>query len=224
MTALAPSLRRTARVVVLTAAVAVSTGVSGYAVGTVAKELAGNRMAPWIVGRAAGVCSYVLLVALVMMGLLLSHPWRARIRRPSSATRIRAHIALAAFTVAFIALHIVALATDRYAGVGWWGALLPMRASYRPVATSLGVIALWAGLLAGITAALAGHLPRRLWWPIHKVAAIALVLAWAHGVFGGGDTPALLALYLGSAGAVLVLAISRYSARTMTDLATEVRS
>lgn len=224
MTALAPSLRRTVRAGLLVAAVAVSTGISGYLVGAVAKDLAGNRMAPWIVGRAAGLCSYVLLVALVIMGLLLSHPWRSRIRRPSSATRIRAHVTLAAFTLAFIALHIVALATDRYAGVGWWGALLPMHATYRPVATTLGVIALWAGLLAGVTAALAGRLPRRLWWPIHKVAAVALVLAWAHGVFGGGDTPALLALYLGSAAAVLVVAISRYSARTVTDSALELRA
>ena len=67
-----------------------------------------------------------------------------------------------------------------------------MGAAYRPVATTLGVVALWAGLAAGVTAVFAGPAATRLWWPIHKVAAVALVLVWLHGVLGGGDTAALL--------------------------------
>jgi hypothetical protein len=203
--------------------VAVSAAVTGVLVGGAAQRVSGNRMAPWIIGRAAGVCSYLLLFTLVLSGLLLSHPWRTRLHRPSTATRIRVHVALAAFTLAFIALHVVVLATDRYAGVGWSGALLPMGATYRPVATTLGVVGLWSGLLAGVTAALAGRLPKRLWWPVHKVAAVGLVLAWVHGVAGGGDTPALMALYLGTAALVLAVGISRYAARTTADLVAEVQ-
>ena len=92
-----------------------------------------------------------------------------------------------------------------------------MRASYRPVAVTLGLIGLWSGLLAGLTAAFAGHLPLRAWWPIHKVAIGSLVLIWAHGVLAGGDTPALLWLYLGSGALVVALAVTRYVARTPAD-------
>jgi len=196
------------------AAGAISAGVTGVLVGTAAGSLSGNRMAPWIVGRAAGLSAYLLLVALVLLGLVLSHPWRSRWRRPSSATRIRGHVVLAVLVLALTVLHVVVLATDRFAGVGWWGAALPMRASYRPVPVTLGVVGAWAGLLAGVTAALAGHLPARAWWPIHKVAAVALVLAWLHGVLAGGDTYALRWIYVGTGLIVAVVALSRYAART----------
>ena len=88
------------------------------------------------------------------------------------------------------------LATDRWAGVGWAGAALPLGASYRPVPVTLGVLGLWLGLLAGLSAALAGRLPRRAWWPLHKIAAVSLALVWTHGVLAGSDTPALLAMYV----------------------------
>ena len=197
--------------------VAACTGVTGLLVGRAAQSVAGDRMAPWILGRASGICAYLLLVALVGMGLLLSHPARSRWRRPSAAVRIRAHVSLAVFTLVFLVLHIVVLATDRYAKVGWWGALLPMASQFRPVAVTLGVVGAYSGLLAGITAALAGRWARRVWWPIHKVAAISLVLVWAHGVMAGADTPTLLWFYLVTAAGILTLAASRYIVRTPGD-------
>jgi hypothetical protein len=203
-------------------AVTLSAGVSSALVGWSAHSVAGNRMAPWILGRAAGISAYLLLVVLVLFGLFLSHPWRARVRWPNTATRIRVHIVVAVFTLAFTVLHIVVLATDRYAGVGWQGALLPMHSGYRPVATTLGLIGLWSGLLAGITAAFAGRLPLRLWWPIHKAASVSLVLIWLHGVLGGGDNRALLAMYVATAGLIAVVALSRYTARTPADQVTEL--
>jgi hypothetical protein len=225
VTAVTPARRtnRGARTAGMALAGMTSAGLTGVFVGIAAGSVSGNRMAPWIIGRAAGVSAYLLLVVLVLLGLVLSHPWRNRLRRPSSAARIRLHIVLAVLTLAVTVLHVVVLATDRYAGVGWPGALLPLRASYRPVPVTLGVIGAWAGLLAGITAALAGHLPARAWWPIHKVAVGALVLVWLHGVLAGGDTHALQWMYLGTALLVLVVAISRYAARTPADRASELR-
>ena len=57
-------------------------------------------------------------------------------------------------------LHIVVLATDKYAGVGWWGSFVPMGATYRPLPVTLGVIGLYAGLAAGITAAVKARFPQ----------------------------------------------------------------
>jgi hypothetical protein len=202
--------------------VAVSSGVSAWLVGQAVLGVSGNKQAPWILGRAAGVTSYLLLVALVAMGLVLSHPWRSRITRPSSATRIRAHVSLAVFTLAFIVLHVVVLATDSYAGVGWRGSLVPMGASYRPVPVTLGLIGAYAGLLAGLTAGLAGRLALRIWWPIHKVAAVSLVLVWLHGLLAGSDAAMLRGLYLGTGALVALLALSRYAARTPADRVDEL--
>jgi hypothetical protein len=196
----------------------VSVGTAGVLVGIAAGSVSHNRMAPWIIGRAAGISAYLLLVALVLVGLLLSHPWRSRRRRPS----IRFHIVLSVLTLALTMLHVIVLATDRFAGVGWWGAALPMRASYRPVPVTLGLIGAWAGLLAGITATLAGHLPARAWWPIHKVAGASLLLVWLHGVLAGGDTRALRWIYLATGLLVAVVAASRYTARTPADRVREL--
>jgi hypothetical protein len=208
--------------VLVVGGVAVSTALSAALVGRAFVGLSGNRDQLWILGRAAGLTAYVLLFLLVIFGLLLSHPWRTRVRRPSTATRIRVHVSLAVFTLAFVTLHVLVLATDSYAGVGVRGVLVPMAATYRPVPVTMGVLGAYAGVLAGLTAALAGRVTARVWWPIHKFAALSLMLVWGHGVLAGSDTPALLALYAGSGGLAVVLALSRYAARTPTDRVTEL--
>jgi hypothetical protein len=203
-------------------AVTASAGTSAWLVGQAFAGVSGNRNAPWILGRAAGITSYVLLVALVALGLVLSHPWRTRIARPSAATRIRVHVGLAVFTLTFTTLHVVVLATDSYAGVGWRGSVLPMAATYRPLPVTLGVIGLYAGLLSGVTAALAGRVTARIWWPIHKVAAVSLVLVWGHGVLAGSDTRVIVLLYLTTGLLTVLLALSRYAARTPADRVAEL--
>lgn len=216
-------LRRAGRLAAAVLLCTMSAGTTGWLVGVVAQAVSGDRNAPWIVGRAAGLTAYLLIVLLVTTGLVLSHPGRSRLRRPAPATRIRLHVSLAVFTLALTVLHVVVLATDRYAGVGWRGTFVPMGSSYRPVPVTLGVIAMYAGLLAGLTAGLSGHrVVARVWWPVHKVAVVTMVLVWGHGVLAGIDTPSLLWLYLVTGAAVLCLAVWRYVARTPRDLVEEL--
>jgi hypothetical protein len=66
------------------------------------------------------------------------------------------------------------------------------------------------GLLAGASAALAGRLPRRAWWPLHKVAGLTFVLVVGHGVFAGSDTRVLSGMYLGTGVLVAGAAAARY--------------
>jgi len=208
-----PILRRT----IVGLAASLSAAVTGVLIGSAIGVVEGHRMAPWMIARATGISAYLLLVLLVVLGLLLSHPSRTRVARPSPATRIRLHIVLAALTLALTIAHIVVLATDRFAGVGWRGASLPMQSAYRPAAVTLGVLGAWAGLVVGSTALLAGHLPQRLWWRVHKVAIVALLLVWLHGVLAGGDTAMLRWLYLSTGGLIAVVALSRYAARTPAE-------
>src|SRR6185437_6510015 len=138
-----PILRRT----IVGLAATLSAAVTGVLIGSAIGVVEGHRMAPWMIARATGISAYLLLVLLVVLGLLLSHPSRTRIARPNPATRIRLHIVLAALTLALTIAHIVVLATDRFAGVGWRGASLPMQSAYRPAAVTLGVLGAWAGLV-----------------------------------------------------------------------------
>jgi hypothetical protein len=194
-------------------AVIASSVATGTLAGAVYARVHGNRMAPWIIGRASGLVAYLLLVIVVLLGMGLAHPGRAE-RGRTMPTRMRVHVTLAMIALGLVVLHVVVLATDRYAGVGWWGAALPMGAHYRPGGVTLGVLGAWVGLLSGASAAVAGRLPWRMWLPLHRVAAVSFVLVWLHGVFAGSDTRVLLWLYLGSGVLVLGHAASRYTART----------
>src|SRR5450756_679624 len=198
-------------------------GVSGAVATRLALDaLQGRDGVSWVLGRASGLPSSLLLVTLVTTGLLLSHPWSRRFRRPSAATRLALHSALATFTLIFVALHVVVLATDPWAQVGWRGVVVPMASTYRPVPVTLGVLAVWAGLLTGITARFAGRFVGRIWWPVHKVAATILLLVWAHSVPAGTDTPLLHLFYLATGLGVVGLAITRYAARTPSDRVDEL--
>lgn len=202
-------------------AVLAGLGAGGAVVGSVLHGLAGRQMAPWILGRASGIAAYLLLVLLVLSGLVLSHPWRSRVSRPATGTRIRSHATLALVTLGCTVLRVVVLATDSYAGVGWWGALVPMGASYRPAATTLGVLAVDAGLIVGVSAALAGRLrlAGRVWRPVHRAAVLVLVAVWSHGVLAGSDAFALRGLYLATGAIVVVVALSRHVARVPAEQA-----
>jgi hypothetical protein len=163
----------------------------------------------WTVARACGITAYLLLVALTAVGLWLAHPSSRTARRPGRALLLRAHLSLAVLTLTMVVLHAVLLALDPYAGVGWRGVLVPGASSYRSLPVTLGVLALYAGLLIGITARFAGRFGR-LWLPVHRTASAVLGLVWMHAVLSGTDAHALRGLYLGTGVALLVLAALRH--------------
>lgn len=190
-------------------AVAFGALVAGWAVGWVALQVANGEHPKWLLARVSGLAGMVLLTALVMLGLLLAHPRGTALRSLPRATMLRVHVGLATFTLVFITLHVVVLALDDYAGVGWSGVVLPLGAEYRPLPVTLGWLGLYAGLVAGLTARFAGHLGR-VWWPIHHTTLVIYAAVWAHGVLAGTDSAALWFWYAGSALLVVATAISRY--------------
>jgi sulfoxide reductase heme-binding subunit YedZ len=167
------------------------------------------QMRLWLGSRAAGIVSYLLLTALALLGLVLSHPvnkteWKA------SKHVFPWHKHLAFFTLAFIAAHIAALVLDPWAGVSFAGSLVPGLSSYRTIPVALGTLGLYALLLTGVTARFTGLLGPGRWLSIHRIALVAFVLAWAHGVLSGTDTRALLPMYAVSGALVVLTAASRY--------------
>ena len=169
---------------------------------------------PWAFGRAAGLVAMLLISAAGLLGLWQSHPWSRRHPVISRPVVNRLHVLLVVFTLCFVLAHVVALSLDPYAQVGIIGALVPGASTYRPLPVALGTLALYAGLLTGITAALGPRIGRRIWLPIHRGAAIVLALGWIHGVLAGSDTPQLRLLYAGIGLSLLVLAATRYMATT----------
>ena len=163
----------------------------------------------WLAARAAGFVALGLLTIQVGLGLVLSHPtnkttWKlSRLLYPW-------HGNIWVFVLAFIGMHIVTIIADPYAGVGIGGALLPGLSSYRSVPVALGVIALYALLITGLSARYTRALPRGLWLQIHRLSLGILVLAWTHGVLAGTDSVAMAGTYGASFVLVVLAAAYRY--------------
>lgn len=185
----------------------------GYLALGYARPIVQDKYFPWIVGRAAGLGAYVALTALVILGMWLRHPWRSRFTRPHIESQLRAHAALGIGCVALLGGHVVALALDKYAGVGWLGIVVPGRATYRPVAVALGVFGFYLLLAITLTARVGGRLVGRNWLPIHRFALPLWALVWLHGLLSGTDAPRLRMFYVATGLAVLATMITRVFGR-----------
>lgn len=194
---------------VILAAVVVSVW-TGYSLTRWAGSSLHTKMLPWILGRSLGIAAYLCLVALVGMGLWFRHP-RRKSARPlvHPAIVLRMHAALAVAALALALGHVAALVLDHFAAVGVLGAAVPGLAGYRPGAVALGSLGLYAGLVTGLSATLAGGVARRIWLPIHRVAALTVALVWFHAVLAGSDTPALRWMYILTGGLVVALGLAR---------------
>jgi DMSO/TMAO reductase YedYZ heme-binding membrane subunit len=163
----------------------------------------------WLGSRAAGFMALILLSFQVVVGLVLSHPtnkstWRlSRLLFPW-------HEHAWVFTIAFVVVHVVSIATDRFANVGWLGTVVPGLSEYRTVPVALGTLALYALLITGLTARMTRLLPAGWWLKLHRLSLGVLALAWAHGMLAGTDTFDAAALYGATFVAVGLAAAYRY--------------
>jgi sulfoxide reductase heme-binding subunit YedZ len=162
----------------------------------------------WLVGRAAGIAALVLLTIVVTLGILLSHPEQARWKQAKRLYPI--HEAVWVFTLAFVAIHVISLAADEYAGVGWAGSVVPGLSTYRTPAVALGTFSAYALVITGLSARFTRLLPSGWWLKLHRLSAVVLGLGWAHGVLAGTDTIALQMLYAGLGLSVLGASAYRY--------------
>jgi len=205
-----------ARLALVMTAVLSASWVAGRVTGAQGHSLVHNRMLPWILGRGLGVAGYVALAATVVLGIWLRHPWRARFRRPSATSVLWAHVTLAACSVTLVAGHVVSLALDSYAGVGWTGVLVPGGSHYRPTGVALGTLALYGLALVVGTAALAGSIGRSVWFPIHSAATLVLCIALVHGILSGSDGSSLRWVYASTGLFVLTLQFTRWLAGSLS--------
>jgi predicted ferric reductase len=163
----------------------------------------------WLAARGTGVTTYLLLTALVILGLVLSHPVNQSTWKLSKRL-FPWHENLFLFTVAFLVVHVVSLVLDPYAGVGVEGALIPGLSSYRSVPVAIGVLALYALLITGLTARYTRLIPKAGWLKIHRVSIVTFLLAWVHGITTGTDYELLRPLYVLTGLAVIAAAAYRY--------------
>lgn len=167
------------------------------------------HMRVWLAGRATGITAYVLLTVLVSLGLILSHPTNQSTWKLSKRL-FPWHENLFVFVVAFLVAHIVSIVLDPYAGVGIAGSFVPGLSSYRSAPVALGTLGLYAALISGITGRWSSLLARGVWLKLHRLALVAWIFSWLHGLLAGTDSSTLVPLYVGTGLLVMLAGAYRY--------------
>jgi methionine sulfoxide reductase heme-binding subunit len=150
----------------------------------------------WYAARAGGVVAYVLLSAVVALGISMAG--KKRLERWPRFALEDVHRFGGLLVGSFLVLHVGAVAIDAYLPFSLGALLVPFASTYRPLWTGLGVVA--AELLVAL--AVTNHyrnrtIEYRLWRRWHYLNFAVWGAATLHGLGSGTDrsTPWLLGLY-----------------------------
>ena len=171
----------------------------------------------WDAARAAGLTSYLLLSAAVLLGLVLSLRWQSK-RWPRLVTN-EAHGYLSLLSLVFISVHVLAVAVDPFTRFGLADVVIPFYSRYRPLWMGLGIASLYLIGAVLISTWLRSRIGFRSWRRLHFLAFAVYAGATLHGLGTGSDTrsPAVLALYVVSVALVGALVLVRLLAPAGRD-------
>ena len=137
----------------------------------------------WIASRSAGVVAFVAVAVSVILGLMMANGLlRGRTRL---ILGLHEYTALAGLIA--IAVHGITLLGDPWMNPTLTQIAIPLTIDYRPVWTSLGIIAGWLAVLLGLSFYVRKRIGARLWRQVHRATILVWVLAVAHTIGGGTD-------------------------------------
>ena len=157
----------------------------------------------WLLARASGLLAFALLTASVLAGLVVkTRPFGLAVK-PRTATDL--HRFLAVLGLGAVALHGAALVLDQTVRISPIALVVPGLVPYRPVWSSLGVIAFELMALVYASFFLRRRIGARAWRRLHWLTYAVFGLAVAHGLAAGTDSsrPWMLGVYGAAVGAVL---------------------
>ena len=166
-------------------------------------------MRTWVILRSAGVGAYLMLFLSVAWGLVATSG--ALGRRVSKASAVSIHQFVSTCGLLLLGIHVGGLLMDPFMPFGASEILVPGAASYRPLATALGVIAMYSTIAVLVTSWIRKRLGTTWWRRMHLLAVPAFVLSLAHGVFSGTDStrPWMWWMYLVTGSVVVFLVVLR---------------
>lgn len=144
-----------------------------------------NDQVWWYLARAAGIVSLTLLVAGLVLGVLLST--RAMKPHDRPAWLLAMHRWLSTLVIAGTGVHVLSLMADNYTHFGIVEILVPMTSSWRPVAVTFGVGAMYLLVAIHVSSILMRRMPKAAWKRIHALSSLLVWSAVMHGALAGTD-------------------------------------
>jgi sulfoxide reductase heme-binding subunit YedZ len=148
----------------------------------------------WYAARAGGVVAYILLSAVIVIGLGLAG--KERVPGWPRFALEDVHRFGGLLVGAFVSAHALMILIDSQAHMSLAQLLIPFSSSYRPLWTGLGTVA--AELLLAL--AVANHYRKRisyrLWRRLHYLNFAVWIAATAHGLGAGTDRSSVWFLWM----------------------------
>lgn len=156
----------------------------------------------WYLGRGTGVSALVLFTIVMVLGVVV-RSGRALPGLPRYAVAA-VHRTTSLTALGLLAVHVVSLLFDPFAGLRLVNLVLPFTASYRPLWVGLGTLAAELVVLLIVSSLVRQRLGRRSWRILHWSAYACWPLAMGHAIGSGtdGGSTWLLAVVVGCAVAV----------------------
>jgi sulfoxide reductase heme-binding subunit YedZ len=169
-----------------------------------------SNPAIWYAARASGVAAYVVLSAVVCLGLALGN--KAQSHRWPRFSVEDVHRFGGLLVGSLIVIHVGAIAMDSFLPFSLTQLVVPLTASYRPLWTGLGIAAAELLLAVAITNHYRRRLPYRFWRTAHYLNFAVWGAASLHGLLAGTDRGALwlALLYAVAVSAVAGLLLWRF--------------
>lgn len=163
----------------------------------------------WYIVRGSGLVAFGLLTISLLWGLMVSSKVFGRAVKAKGLQWLHESLGLAAFLATVV--HIVALSMDEFIDFSWVDILVPGVADWRPLPTTLGIVAFWSLVLVSFSFYVKKWIGQSTWRTIHYLSFGVFVSGLLHGVFSGTDTsnPFVAAVYIGSTVAVVLLTVIR---------------
>jgi len=159
----------------------------------------------WYAARASGLVTWSLVTASVLWGLALST--RLIRRRGAPAWTLDLHRFLGTLSIAFLAVHIVAIWADSYVHFGPRELFVPMGSQWRPGAVAWGVVAMYLLVAIQLTSWSLHLLPRRTWRAIHLTSFPLFAASTLHGFLAGADNHNIVVQWAALTGTLMLLSL-----------------
>jgi len=169
--------------------------------------------ATWLLTRATGAVSLLLLTATFALGIADVSRWRSA-RWPRFAVDAL-HRNVALLSVAFVAVHVLTTLLDRFVSIGAVAAFVPFAGGYRTFWLGLGALAFDLLLALIVTSLLRRRIGARVWRAVHWAAYACWPVALLHALGTGSDAsrPWMQGLAIGCGAAIAGAVATRVAGR-----------
>ena len=139
----------------------------------------------WIASRSSGIVALLAITASVILGLLMANGLPRR--KGANRVIVSLHESTALAGLIAIAVHGITLLGDPWMHATLWKISVPFSIGYRPLWTSLGIIAGWIAAALGLSYYARKRIGTRLWRKLHRATVVAWALGIAHTIGAGTD-------------------------------------